>query len=88
MMRMQINDPAEQTLRQVDPKWLEDPSHNHTRDRLMKLRPSNCLARAVPASLFLAGPLPHCLPLWMISKLLGCHVWDSANRSAVKRRQA
>ncbi len=37
MMRMQIREAAEQTLRQVDPKWLEDPTQNQIRDRLMKI---------------------------------------------------
>jgi hypothetical protein len=37
MMRMQIRESAEQTLRQVDPKWLEDPTQNQIRDRLMKI---------------------------------------------------
>ncbi|MGB1708488.1 MAG: hypothetical protein ACPHF4_11730 [Rubripirellula sp.] len=37
MMRMQIRETAEQTLRQVDPRWLEDPAQNQIRDRLMKI---------------------------------------------------
>ena len=37
MMRMQIRETAEQTLRQVDPKWLEDPTQSQIRDRLMKI---------------------------------------------------
>ena len=37
MMRMQIRETAEQTLRQVDPLWLEDPAQNQIRDRLMKI---------------------------------------------------
>ena len=37
MMRMQIRETAEQTLRQIDPRWLEDPTQNQIRDRLMKI---------------------------------------------------
>ncbi|MCH1438354.1 MAG: hypothetical protein L7W43_01770 [Rubripirellula sp.] len=37
MMRMQIRETAEQTLRQVDPRWLEDPTQNQIRDRLMQI---------------------------------------------------
>lgn len=37
MMRMQIRETAEQTLRQVDTQWLEDPTQNQIRDRLMKI---------------------------------------------------
>lgn len=37
MMRMQIRETAEQTLRQVDQKWLEDPTQTQIRDRLMTI---------------------------------------------------
>lgn len=37
MMQMQIRETAEQTLRQVDPGWLEDPTQNQIRDLLMKI---------------------------------------------------
>jgi hypothetical protein len=37
MMRLQIRENAEQTLRQVDTKWLEDPTQNQIRDRLMTI---------------------------------------------------
>ena len=37
MMRLQIRETTEQTLRQVDPKWLEDPTQNQIRDRLMSI---------------------------------------------------
>ena len=37
LMRLPIRETAEQTLRQVDPTWLEDPTQNQIRDRLMTI---------------------------------------------------
>lgn len=37
LMRMQIRETAEQTLRQVDERLLEDPTQSQIRDRLMKI---------------------------------------------------
>jgi len=37
LMRMQIRETAEQTLRQVEESWLEDPTQGQIRDRLMKI---------------------------------------------------
>ena len=37
LMRLQIRETTEQTLRQVDPTWLEDPTQNQIRDRLMTI---------------------------------------------------
>ena len=37
LMRMQIRETAEQTLRQVDERLLEDPNQSQIRDRLMKI---------------------------------------------------
>ena len=34
-MRMEIREESEQLLRQVDPKWLDDPTQTQIRDRLM-----------------------------------------------------
>ena len=34
-MRMEIREASEQLLRQVDPKWLEDPTQNQIRSGLM-----------------------------------------------------
>ena len=36
-MRMEICETSEQLLRQVDPKWLEDPSQTQIRERLMEI---------------------------------------------------
>ncbi|MGB7328940.1 MAG: hypothetical protein WBD31_28935 [Rubripirellula sp.] len=36
-MQMEIREASEQLLRQVDPKWLEDPTQTQIRERLMEI---------------------------------------------------